>query len=157
MRARDEAEARLEAWMADHGVPGRMRRFAASCHTAAEAAAAAGVAVHDIVKNVCLITEDGRLVVAVARGDHRVSTRRVGRALGLARPRPAGPDEVLRLTGYPAGGVPSFGYEALFLVDEAVMERPRVLTGGGSDRALVEIAPADLVAACGARIARIRK
>ncbi|MBI2971827.1 MAG: hypothetical protein HYY37_05400 [Candidatus Aenigmarchaeota archaeon] len=151
-----EAEAKLQQYMAAHTMPGTFVRFAASCHTAEEAARAAGTTIDEIVKNVCLIG-GGWLIVAIVMGRDRASTTRIAELLGIERPRPAAAEEILMKTGYPAGGVPSFGYEATFLIDANVMERPLVYTSGGSDRSLVRIAPADLQKANGAAVARIRK
>jgi prolyl-tRNA editing enzyme YbaK/EbsC (Cys-tRNA(Pro) deacylase) len=68
----------------------------------------------------------------------------------------ATPDEILEKTGYPCGGTPSFGYEAMFLVDPRVMEREVVYTGGGSETSLVKIGTEELVRANHGTILRIR-
>jgi prolyl-tRNA editing enzyme YbaK/EbsC (Cys-tRNA(Pro) deacylase) len=71
--------------------------------------------------------------------------------------RTASPAEVLARTGYPAGGTPSFGYEAIFLIDPKVMEKEKVYTGGGSENSLLLIFPPELQRANQGRIVRIRK
>ena len=147
----------LERWIADHGVDAELLRFTDSCHSVADAVAATGAGIDAIIKNLCMIGDDDRLIVAILPGAQRASTRRVGRALGCPPPRLATADEVLARSGYPAGGTPSFGFQAEFVVDPQVMERSVVYTGGGSDRALVRIAPAELVRANAATIARVRK
>ncbi|HHY93244.1 MAG TPA: hypothetical protein GX511_07875, partial [Firmicutes bacterium] len=58
---------------------------------------------------------------------------------------------------YPCGGVPSFGFSARFLIDPKVLEKEWVLTGGGSERSLIRIAPAELVTLSGGQVVRIRK
>ena len=150
-------EDRLQAWIDEHAVQAELVRYPVSCHTVEDAAAATEAGVEAIVKNICMIGADGALIVAILPGAARASTSRVGKALATERPRMATPDEVLALSGYPAGGTPSFGFDARFIVDPLVMERDVVFTGGGSERALVRIAPAELVRANGARIARVRK
>jgi prolyl-tRNA editing enzyme YbaK/EbsC (Cys-tRNA(Pro) deacylase) len=64
---------------------------------------------------------------------------------------------MLAKTGYPAGGTPPFGFDAIFLMDERVYEKPVVYGGGGSDRALIRIAPAEMQRVNGARVAVVRK
>lgn len=148
---------RLATWMREHGVTGRLLRFSYSCHSVAEAASAAGVEATDIVKNIALIGADDELIVAILPGPERVSSKRVGKALGIAVPRLASPSEILERSGFPAGGTPSFGFEATFVVDPTVMERDHIYTGGGSSQALVVITPAELVRVNSASVARVRK
>jgi len=150
-------EARLADWIARHAVAGDLVRFAVRCHTVAEAAAAAGAAPEDLVKNICLIDASDRLIVAIVKGTDRVSTTRIGNLDGGVRPRLADPDEILARTGFPCGGTPSFGYPARFMIDPRVMEHAWIWTGGGSQRALVRIAPRELLRANGGEVARVRK
>ena len=72
-------------------------------------------------------------------------------------PRIATEGEMLSLTGYPCGGIPSFGYEATFIVDDKVLELDTVYSGGGSENTLVKISVVELLKANQALIARIRK
>lgn len=148
---------RLRDVVIARGIRADLRVFDASCHSVAEAAAAAGAREDEFVKSICLVAEGG-LVVAIVKGEDRASTTHVQEALGLAeRPRVASAEEVLALSSYAPGGVPPFGFAAVFLVDERVMERAHVWAGGGSDRALVRIAPEEMLRANGGRVARIRK
>jgi prolyl-tRNA editing enzyme YbaK/EbsC (Cys-tRNA(Pro) deacylase) len=153
----DPFEEKLRLFMATKGVAGEHRVFSESCHSVAEAAAAVGGNPEDLVKNVCLMDENSRFIVAIVKGEDRASTSRVAQALGARKVRTASPAEVLERTGYPAGGTPSFGYEAIFLIDPKVLEKEKVYTGGGSENALVLIAPPEIQRANQGRIVRIRK
>jgi prolyl-tRNA editing enzyme YbaK/EbsC (Cys-tRNA(Pro) deacylase) len=153
----DVFEEKLKSFMEAMGIQGGHRVFSQSCHSVAEAAAAVGGSPEDLVKNVCLMDENSRFIVAVVKGEDRASTSRVAQALGARKVRTASPAEVLERTGYPAGGTPSFGYEAIFLIDPKVMEKEKVYTGGGSENALVLISPPELQRANQGRIVRIRK
>jgi prolyl-tRNA editing enzyme YbaK/EbsC (Cys-tRNA(Pro) deacylase) len=150
-------EKKLKTHIETHGIEGEHLVFGQSCHSVEEAAAAANACPDDFVKNICLVDADGNLVVAIVKGEDRVSTTRVGKAIGKDKPRTATPEEILERTGYPCGGTPSFGYEAVFLVDERVMEKEWVLSGGGSENSLVRIAPSELLRANGGRVERIRR
>ena len=86
-----------------------------------------------------------------------VSVSRVAKTLSREGLRLATPEEILEKTGYPCGGTPSFGYQAMFLIDSKVMERELVFTGGGSETSLVKIGTKKLVRANQATILRIRK
>ena len=152
-----DPETRLKRYIEENEIAAEHHRYATSCHSVAEAAATAGVTPQDFIKSICLLDGDGGLIVAVVKGEDRVSRSRVGRALGIERPRIAGPAEVLEKSGYPAGGTPPFGFEARFLIDPRVMEMETVWGGGGSDRALIRIAPAQIVAASGGTVVRVRQ
>lgn len=130
--------------------------FKESCHTVEEAAKAINADPSDLVKNICLVDSKGNLIVAIVKGEDRVSTTKVGEVLGVEKPRPATLDEVLEKTGYPAGGVPSFGYAAIFLIDERVMEKEIVFSGGGSENSLIKIATKELLRANKGRVVKIR-
>ncbi|MDP2717782.1 MAG: YbaK/EbsC family protein [Candidatus Micrarchaeota archaeon] len=154
----DAFAQKLQSFMAENGIAGELLWFDSSCHSVAEAAETARADVLDFVKNICMVLPDGRLVVAIVKGEDRASTTNVANVLGLGeRPRPATPDEILEKTGYPCGGTPSFGYDAVFLVDERVLERKTIYTGGGSTQALVKMSVSDLLLANGGRVAKIRK
>jgi len=75
----------------------------------------------------------------------------------IERPDVATPEQALEKTGYPVGGTPPFGYEAIFLIDDKVMEKDVVYAGGGTPNALVKISTKELQKANGGEIARIRK
>ena len=132
--------------------------FEHSCHTVEEAAIAANTTPEYIVKNICMIDEGhDHLIVAIVRGKDKVSSTKIGRILNIKRPRIATPEEILKKAGYPVGGVPSFGYEASFLIDQAVMELDVVYTGGGSPNSLVTISTHELQKTNNGDIVRIRK
>ena len=153
----NEYEERLKTFMQVNGIKGAFLSFQESCHSAAEAASAAGVTPQDIVKSICMLDANDDLVVAIVRGDDRASTSRVAKGLGIERPRIADGDTVLDNTGYPCGGTPAFGYSAKFLVDPRVLERKEVYAGGGSDRSLVRLSPQELQKANQAEVVRVRK
>ncbi len=152
-----EFETKLTSFMKDNHISGEHMVFEQSCHSVGEAALAAGTSPENLVKNICMIDAEGNLIVAIVKGKDRVSTSRVAKALGIQRPQVAGAEEILRKTGYPCGGVPSFGYEAQFLIDPRVMEKDIVYTGGGSENSLVKISTQELKKANNGLIAKIRK
>lgn len=149
-------ERKLRDYIRENDIPAEHIHFDESCHSVADAAKAASCSSDDLVKNICMIS-DGRLVVAIVKGEDRVSTSLVGSALGTKVLRIATPDEILSFSGYPCGGVPSFGYDAVFLIDSRVMEKDTVYTGGGSPNALVRIKTSDLLKANNGKTANIRK
>ena len=150
-------ENQLKKFLKENNISAEHLSFEQSCHSVEEAALAANVSTDDFVKNICLIDNHGNLVVAIVKGEDRVSTTKVGKILNIDRPRPATPAEILEKTGYPCGGTPSFGYPATFLVDSRVLEKETVFTGGGSENSLLKIFSIDLVKTNGGMIENIRK
>ncbi len=157
METDEHYEKTLRTHMTDNNIPGEHLVFNQSTRSVAEAAQAAGVTPQDFVKNICMIDSGGTLIVGIVKGEDRVSTSRVARLLGVAEVRIATPDEILERTGYPCGGTPSYGYTARFLIDEKVLRKEFVYTGGGSVSSLVKIKSADLVKANQGAVVRIRK
>lgn len=153
----DKFAHKLRDYIKTNGIDAEQLIFDRSCHSVEEAAQAAQVQPEDFVKNICLIDADGNLIVAIVKGEDRVSTKRVGKALGIEPPEIATPDQILALSGYPCGGVPSFGYKARFLIDPKVLEKDVVYTGGGSENSLVRIAPNKLITANNGEVVRIHR
>jgi prolyl-tRNA editing enzyme YbaK/EbsC (Cys-tRNA(Pro) deacylase) len=153
----NEYELKLSQYMQAHGIDGEHLVFNQSCHSVAEAAAAAGVLPTDFVKSICMLDAQGNTIIAIVKGEDRASTARVAKALQIERPRTAEPEEMLEKTGYPCGGIPSFGYAACFLIDPKVMEKDIVYTGGGSEYALVRVSTQELIRANQGRVVRIRR
>ena len=154
----DKHEERVKDFIRVNGIQAEHRHFEQSCHTVEEAAQAVGADPGMLVKNVCMVDSSGEMIVAIVKGDDRVSASRVQKALSLEeRPSIASPEQILGKSGYPVGGVPSFGYEAVFLVDPRVTEMKEVWTGGGSDHSLIRVSPEEILRANSARVARVRK
>jgi len=153
----NEYEKKLKMHIDENNVDCEHLVFQKSCHSVEEAAETAGASPEDFVKNICMSDSEGNIIVAIVKGEDRVGSKRVAKALGIERPKTALPENILQKTGYPVGGVPSFGYQAVFVVDERVMEKEFVYTGGGSPNSLVKINTAELLSANGGIVARVRK
>lgn len=150
-------EEKLKQFIEANGIEAEHLSFEQSCHSVAEAAETVGAGQEDFVKNICMTDEQGSIIVAIVKGEDRASTGRVAKALQAQRVWTMAPDEMLDKTGYPCGGTPSFGFVARFVIDERVMEKDLVYTGGGSEQALVRVSPHVLLQANNGQMARIRK
>ena len=109
------------------------------------------------MKNICFIDDSNNIVLAIVKGEDRVSTKKIKDILNLSSLSVASQEEILEKTGYPCGGVPSFGYEAKFIVDSRVLEKDEIFTGGGSSKSLVKISPSELIKANKGLLGKIRK
>jgi Cys-tRNA(Pro)/Cys-tRNA(Cys) deacylase len=150
-------EEKLKSIIEERGIDAEHLSFDQYCRSVAEAARTVGAEPEDFVKSICMVDGEGGTIVAIVKGEDRASTSRVGRALGVERPRVASPDEILGLTGFPVGGTPGFGFDARFLVDPRVLEKELVYLGGGSERSLVRMSPRELIRVNGGRVVRVRK
>ena len=148
---------KLRDYISENGIDAKVISFEQSTHSVAEAAKAVGAEPEDFVKSICMVTMGGKLVVAIVKGEHRASTGRVAKVLGIPKPKIAKPDEILALTGYPVGGTPAFGYKATFLMDPKVLEKEKIYSGGGSGNALTYISTEEMKRVNGATVARVRK
>jgi len=149
-------DEKLREYIEENSIDAEVISFQQSTHSVAEAADAVGADPEDFVKSICMIGSDGGLIVAIVKGEHRASTKRVSKALSIERPRIAEPHEMMDLTGYPVGGTPAFGYEATFLMDPKVLEKEKVYSGGGSSTALTYMSTEEMQRVNGAKVARLR-
>ncbi|MBI5226413.1 YbaK/EbsC family protein [Candidatus Micrarchaeota archaeon] len=154
-------ETKLKATIAQLGLSAEHRHFTQSCHSVADAAAAVGAPSEDFVKNVGLFNPadaSGNVIICIVKGEDKVDKDAAAKIVGATKLKTATPELMLEKTGYPVGGTPSFGYDGLVtvLVDERIMEKPYVWTGGGSPQALVRIATAELIKANGGMVCQIR-
>src|SRR5947199_519464 len=139
------SEQRLQAYLQEQHIQSDHLSFDQPCNSVEEAARAVNASPQELVKKICLLDSDGRLITAIVKGEDRVSVSRIAKTLQREGLRLATPEEILEKTGYPCGGTPSFGYQALFLIDPKVMERELVFTGGGSETSLAKTRTEELV------------
>lgn len=143
----------LAAYIAAHGIAAEIVPMAVETPTVPAAAAALGVEPGQIIKSLLFLVRD-RPVLAIASGETRVDRSALAGRYGVGKKqvRLADPETVLRLTGYPAGGVPPFGHPAPLptLLDRRVAAWAAIYGGGGDDHTLLRIAPEELARVTGA-------
>lgn len=137
---------RVVSHAADHGVDVDVVEFPEATKTAAEAAAALGCDVAQIVKS--LVFQIGEeFVVALVPGDRRLDTERLAHeAGGVGRVSRAAIDDVRGATGFVAGGTPPFGHSRRLRVfaDVGLRRTPTVWAAAGTPHTVFEISHEDL-------------
>jgi prolyl-tRNA editing enzyme YbaK/EbsC (Cys-tRNA(Pro) deacylase) len=130
------------------------RRFPDGTRTAADAAAAVGCDVDQIVKSLVFVVDQAP-VLALTAGGNRVDTGRLAGVLDGSSARKADADEVRAATGYAIGGTPPFGHPSPVptLVDPRLLEFDEVWAAAGTPTDVFAIAPDRLVELTGARVA----
>src|SRR5204862_6714350 len=100
---------RVVAAATELGLDIDVRTFPEGTKTAADAAAAIGVEVGQIVKSL-IFAVDGEVVLAYVSGSNQLDEKKLAQAAGGKRASRVDADVVRRATGYPIGGVPPFGH-----------------------------------------------
>ena len=152
-----EAPPHLLSFLTEHNIEADFVAPGVPMPTVVAAALAIGVPEDQILKTLLFVDKAGRYVVAIANGTGKVSRARLADASGLGSPRPASPESVLAVTGYPAGGVAPIGLpdDLQVIVDRGVAELPMVFAGGGRENLLLRLDPADIIRLNRATVARI--
>jgi Cys-tRNA(Pro) deacylase len=139
------------------GVTVEPREFAEGTRTAADAAAAIGCALGQIVKTL-VFTVDGDTVVALVSGENQLDVAALGAAAGssVKAERPDA-DAVRAATGFPIGGVPPFGHstDLRVFVDADLLQYDVVWAAAGTPHTVFAIAPDALVSATGGAVAHV--
>ena len=138
--------APVRAALAASGVDAEVRWFDDPEPTAAAAAAALGCEVGAIA-NSLVFDADGRPLLVLASGAHRVDTGKVAALIGAARVRRASAEFVLAATGQEVGGVAPAGHPAPLptVVDVDLAAYPVLWAGGGDHHTMVALSYDDLV------------
>ena len=141
-----EFEKKFGDFIRNNGLHAEHLIFKTSCHTVEEACASCGATPEDFVKNVCVVNKKtGEFMVAIVPGEKKLDWKKLYALAGSKDLRMATGEEVLKNTGFPAGGTPSFGYTARFFIDNGVFEKKLVYSGGGSTFALTRAAPEEII------------
>src|SRR5438067_9195143 len=142
----------------DLGLDIEVRTFPEGTKTAADAAAAIGVAVGQIVKSL-IFAVDGDVVVAYVSGANQLDEEKLAAAAGGRKAKRVDADTVREATGYPIGGVPPFGHTRPLrvFVDEDLLGFDTVWAAAGTWNDVFELTPDDLVRASGGTVTNLRR
>ena len=138
------------------------RRFPEGTKTAADAAAAIGVSVGQIVKSL-VFAVDGEIVMAYVSGSNQLDEKKLAAAAGGAKSSRVDADAVRAATGYPIGGVPPFGHatQLRVFVDPDLLQydgvNDFVWAAAGTWNDNFAIAPNDLVRVSGGVVTDLKR
>jgi prolyl-tRNA editing enzyme YbaK/EbsC (Cys-tRNA(Pro) deacylase) len=139
------------------GISPAVRRYPQGTKTAAEAAAAIGCDVGQIVKSLVFVA-DGEAFLALTSGSNRADPGRLALLLGAAEVRRATADEARQATGFSIGGTPPFGHPRRLrvLVDHDLLSYDVVWAAAGTPDSVFPIPPADLLTVSGGEPAEFK-
>ncbi len=132
---------RFQEQLQELGLEAEVRELSQSTRTAADAAAAVGVDVGQIVKSLVFMDGDEPLLVLCA-GDRRVDVEKLG-----ANVRQARGSEVREATGFAIGGVPPLGHDrpVRTVVDESLRRFDSVWCAAGTPNAVFRAGTNELI------------
>ncbi len=136
---------RVQSAAAQAGVTIEPVEYPEGTKTAADAAAAVGCDVAQIVKSM-VFSVNGQLVLALTSGANRVDGAKLAALAGGPSSDRADPEAVRTATGYPIGGVPPFGHasELPTWIDPELAGWETVWAAAGTPRHVFEISYHDL-------------
>lgn len=149
---------RVLAAASELGLDLEIREFPDGTRTAAEAAAAIGVDVGQIVKSLIFGHGDG-LVAALVSGSNQLDEAKLSAVAGGEHVHRVDADRVRAATGYPIGGVPPFGHAEPLdtYVDEDLLAHDEVWAAAGTWNHVFAVDPTTLVELSGATVADLAR
>ena len=153
---------RVIAAARDAGLEITTRRFPEGTKTAADAAAAIGVSVGQIVKSLVFAVDD-EIVMALVSGSNQLDEKKLALAAGGAKCSRVDADAVREATGYPIGGVPPFGHSTQLrvFVDPDLLQydgvNDLVWAAAGTWNDNFGAAPADIVRVSGGVVTDLKR
>ena len=142
----------------ERGLEINTRRFPEGTKTAADAAAAIGVTVGQIVKSL-VFGVDGEIVMALVSGSNQLDEKKLALAAGGAKCARVDADAVREATGFPIGGVPPFGHSTQLrvFVDPDLLQYDEVWAAAGTWNDNFGAAPAESVRVAGGVVTDLKR
>jgi prolyl-tRNA editing enzyme YbaK/EbsC (Cys-tRNA(Pro) deacylase) len=150
--------AELRDFAAARGIAAELHPADRPMPTVEDAAAAIGIPVAAMTKNIVCLVGDAPILV-IAAGGSRIDDRALAAHFGVGRKKVglATPDQAYALTGFVVGCMPSFGHREPLrtLIDAAVTPLERVYGGTGDPTVLISLRTRDLLALTGGTVANV--
>jgi Cys-tRNA(Pro) deacylase len=149
---------RVTAAAKERGLDISTRRFPEGTKTAADAAAAIGVTVGQIVKSL-VFGVDNEIVMALVSGSNQLDEKKLALAAGGSKCARVDADAVREATGYAIGGVPPFGHSTQLrvFVDPDLLQYDEVWAAAGTWNDNFGAAPADIVRVAGGVVTDLKR
>jgi prolyl-tRNA editing enzyme YbaK/EbsC (Cys-tRNA(Pro) deacylase) len=149
---------RVQRLLEERGHPGKVREFADTTKSSAEAAQQIGCSIGQIAKSLVFRARtSGRPVLVIASGANRVDEKKVAAVLGEKLGR-ADPDYVRERTGFAIGGVPPIGHAEppIAFIDRDLLQYAEIWAAAGTPFAVFLLTPADLERLTGGRVIDVK-
>ena len=142
----------------ERGLEINTKRFPEGTKTAADAAAAIGVTVGQIVKSL-VFGVDGEIVMALVSGSNQLDEKKLALAAGGAKCARVDADAVREATGFPIGGVPPLGLatQMRVFIDPDLLQYDEVCAAAGTWNDVFAIDPQVLSRITDGKIVEVRR
>ncbi|MAR48038.1 MAG: hypothetical protein CL452_03625 [Acidimicrobiaceae bacterium] len=139
------------------GLDIEVQRYPDGTRTAADAAAAVGCKIDQIVKSLVFMA-DVRPILILCSGARRVDEEKLAEYIGTEI-RIAGASEVRAATGYAIGGTPPLGHTVPLktVVDPHLMEFEEIWAAAGTPDSVFPIQPKELVKATSGAVVAVTR
>jgi len=139
------------------GLEVEVQRYPDGTRTAADAAAAVGCEIGQIVKSLVFMA-DVRPILILCSGARRVDEEKLAEYIGTEI-RIAGASEVRAATGYAIGGTPPLGHTVPLktVVDPHLMEFEKIWAAAGTPDSVFPVSPKELVKATSGAVVAVTR
>ena len=149
---------RVTAAAKERGLEISTRRFPEGTKTAADATAAIGVTVGQIVKSL-VFGVDNEIVMALVSGSNQLDEKKLALAAGGEKCARVDADAVREATGFPIGGVPPLGLatQLRIFIDPDLMQYDEVWAAAGTWNDVFAVSPRELATATAGVVVDLRR
>lgn len=134
------ADLKSVSFLKNAGADFKLIHFPGMLRTAADVARVYGCDINNVLKSLVFAGKQNNVLV-VLPGDRRVDLEKLHAVTGKDTYRSATPEEVLKISGYPVGGVSPFGTKEDLrkIIDKSVFDLDVVNMGSGDARTGIEM------------------
>ena len=140
------------------GIPYQILEQSHKARNVEDAAAERGVPVHQVVKTLLVRRPDKRHVIALVRGDQRLSLKKLARLVKVKTLEMAPEADVPRITGYRIGAVAPLGLrrpDVPIYVDHHILQESEVSISAGRHDTGLQLTSENLISAVSGRVGDI--
>jgi len=136
----------LEEYLKERGIWFEFVEKKETVHTA-DAAAAAGIELSRVTKNLVSRAESGEYFLLVVPGDKRVDLKKAAVALAVKNVALVPFEEAEAISGYPPGATPTIGHRMpmKIAIERTLLDYDVIYCGGGRRDRLLALRPEDIL------------
>ena len=152
------AVKRVAVAMEANNVEGPITVLSETARTAQDAASALGIEVGQIASSLIFTLPDGKVLLVITSGRHRVDTDFVAKELGYPALLRVDASFVKEFSGFSIGGVSPLGWLSkpdITLIDNALNDYPIVWAAAGHPHAVFPTSFAELIRCTGAKPSKV--
>ena len=131
--------------------------FSESVKDSKSSASASKLDLNKIAKTILFKDKKNNVYSVIVRSNERVQKSKVKAFLETSKLDLIKFEDVIKFVGFPAGGVPPFGYDAVFIMDSDLKDDEEVLVGGGTIYSLLKLKIKDIKKLINPRVVDVKQ